>query len=234
MDLQQLREPFKAEDVEWRIGRDGTKKDGNIWAMALCYVTNRAIMDRLDDVCGPGMWKNHYEKAPDGGILCGISIKIEDEWVTKWDGAASTQIEAVKGGLSGAMKRAGVQWGIGRYLYNLESTFVKINAGGQNSGCHIAKDKKRTYYKWDTPQLPAWALPPIEDLTDNKPDLVYKLNVLLDEKDLTDNEKIQISKFYCEAIKEPVVEIADMNEGMLTDFIEKVDGVFQAFLDNIK
>lgn len=50
-----------------------------------------------------------------GGVECGISIKIDGEWITKWDAAENTQVEAVKGGRSGAMKRAAVQWGIGRY-----------------------------------------------------------------------------------------------------------------------
>ena len=31
------------------------------------------------------------------------------EWVTEWDGADNSQVEAVEGGLSGATKRAAVQ-----------------------------------------------------------------------------------------------------------------------------
>ena len=123
--------------------------------MALAYVTNRAIMNRLDEVCGPENWKNEFKAAPDGGILCGISIKIGDEWVTKWDGAENTDIEAVKGGLSGAMKRAAVQWGIGRYLYKLEESWINANENGAYRG----KTKDGTTFKWDAPSLPAWALP---------------------------------------------------------------------------
>ena len=78
----------------------------------LPYITNRAIMDRLDMVVGPENWKNAFQPSPESGILCGISIRINSEWITKWDGAAQTNYEAVKGGLSGAMKRAAVQWGI--------------------------------------------------------------------------------------------------------------------------
>ena len=114
MDLSKLKDCFESNDIEWRLQQCGKTKEGKIWGMALAYVTNRAIMNRLDEVCGPENWKNEFKAAPDGGILCGISIKIGDEWVTKWDGAENTDIEAVKGGLSGAMKRAAVQWGIGR------------------------------------------------------------------------------------------------------------------------
>ena len=87
--------------------------------------------------------------------MCGISIKIGDEWVCKWDGADETDIEKIKGGLSGAMKRAGVQWGIGRYLYNLDATWAVIGDKGQFS----AKTKDGTWFKWSPPALPLWALP---------------------------------------------------------------------------
>lgn len=154
MDLKQLREPFAAKDIEWRLQSCG-EKNGAIWAMCLAYVTARAIQDRLDEVCGPENWKNEYTKAPDSGILCGISIRCGEEWVTKWDGAENTDVEAVKGGLSGALKRAAVQWGIGRYLYNLEEGFATVSDRGEYRG--QTKDKKP--FKWSPPALPAWALP---------------------------------------------------------------------------
>lgn len=155
MDLSKLKDYFDPSDIEWRLQQCGKTKDGKIWGMALAYVTNRAIMNRLDDVCGPENWKNEFKAAPDGGILCGISIKVGDEWVTKWDGAENTDIEAVKGGLSGAMKRAAVQWGIGRYLYKLEESWINANENGAYRG----KTKDGTPFKWDAPALPSWALP---------------------------------------------------------------------------
>ncbi|MLS89826.1 recombinase, partial [Salmonella enterica subsp. enterica] len=118
MDLNKFDAPFNPEDIEWRIQRSGKMHDGKVWALVLAYVTNRAIMKRLDDVCGKAGWRNEYRDIPNnGGVECGISIKIGSEWVTKWDAAENTQVEAIKGGRSGAMKRAAVQWGIGRYLY---------------------------------------------------------------------------------------------------------------------
>ena len=155
MDLSKLKDCFEPNDIEWRLQQCGKTKEGKIWGMALAYVTNRAIMNRLDEVCGPENWKNEFKAAPDGGILCGISIKVGDEWVTKWDGAENTDIEAVKGGLSGAMKRAAVQWGIGRYLYKLEESWINANENGAYRG----KTKDGTTFKWDAPTLPAWALP---------------------------------------------------------------------------
>lgn len=156
-----LRDPFPETDIEWRIGRAGQSGE-LLWAMALAYVTNRAIMERLDEVFGIDGWKNEFIPAPLSGLLCGISARIEGEWITKYDGAHETDIEATKGGLSGAMKRAAVQWGIGRYLYNLEATFVNCfppNVKGNYRKDSFKKDGKPVWFKWEEPTLPEWALP---------------------------------------------------------------------------
>lgn len=155
INFEDLKKPFPAEDIEWRLQSCG-EKNGKIWGKALAYVTNRAIQNRLDEVVGAANWKNEFQKAPDGGILCGISIKVDGEWVTKWDGAENTQIEAVKGGLSGAMKRAAsTGWGIGRYLYNLDEGWAEVTDKGKFSG----KTKEGKWFNWNPPALPSWALP---------------------------------------------------------------------------
>ena len=154
VNLAALKEPFPADHIEWRLQSSG-EKNGKVWAICLAYVTNRAIMDRLDDVVGPGNWKNEFREGPGGGVLCGISIRIDGEWVCKWDGAENTDVEAVKGGLSGASKRAAVQWGIGRYLYDLEEGFAVVTENGKLRG----KTKNGTTFRWNPPALPAWALP---------------------------------------------------------------------------
>ena len=164
--LAKLREPFPAADIEWRVQQAGKKRDGGYYAMVLAYVTNRAIMERLDEICGPENWRNEFRKAPEGGILCGLSVRVGDEWITKWDGAANTDIEAVKGGLSGAMKRAGVQWGIGRYLYNLDEDWARIHDRGSqrfSGNVNVSGGKKeRATFKWDPPVLPDEFLPASE------------------------------------------------------------------------
>lgn len=165
--LAQLREPFPSRDIEWRVQQAGEKRVGSgFYAMVLAYVTNRAIQQRLDDVCGPGNWCNQFRKAPDGGVLCGISINVDGEWVTKWDGSDNSDFEAVKGGLSKAMKRAGVQWGIGRYLYDLEEGWANIHDNGANRFYGNVKTKeggkRKASFKWDPPALPDEFLPASE------------------------------------------------------------------------
>lgn len=168
MDLSKLREPFPAPDVEWRIGQYGVKA-GKVWARVLAYITNRAIQERLDTVCGPENWANEYRPGPAGGVLCGISIFTGERWVTKWDGAANTEVKDsgkldddtnIKGGLSASMKRAGAQWGIGRYLYLLDSNFATVGSSGMFWAEAVDKETgKKVQFYWTPPPLPAWALP---------------------------------------------------------------------------
>ena len=64
--------------------------------------------------------------------MCRIYFKNDDgEWVWREDGADNTEVEAVKGGLSNAMKRAGAALGIGRYLYDLPQQWVPLNDKGR-------------------------------------------------------------------------------------------------------
>lgn len=153
-DLDSLQSYFHPDEIEWRVQQAG-EKNGKVWAICLPYVTNRAIQARLDEVVGPANWKNEFRPGPDGGVICGLSVRVGEEWVTKWDGAENTDVEGVKGGLSGAMKRAAVQWGIGRYLYHLDETFATVHERGRLR----AKLKDGRAFRWDPPELPAWAVP---------------------------------------------------------------------------
>jgi hypothetical protein len=73
-------------------------------------------MNRLDDVFGTDGWQTQYQNMGDR-MICQLSCRIDGKWITKSDGAGDTDIEGDKGGISDALKRAAVQWGIGRYLY---------------------------------------------------------------------------------------------------------------------
>jgi hypothetical protein len=157
---EKLRAPFPADAIEWRVQQAGFK-DGEPWARVLAYIDNRSIQDRLDEVFGVMGWWNDYKAGPDGGVVCGISILWDTPTgpmaITKWDGAENTDIESVKGGLSDSMKRAAVQYGIGRYLYRLEAEFADCRTT-RAKGYKFAKAQGKTFF-WKPPALPAWALP---------------------------------------------------------------------------
>ena len=132
---RELAQPFAPDDLEWRL--QVTNKE-QMRGMAVPFVTSRAIQDRLDNVLGAQNWRNEFQVWQESGDaraqLCGLSIYLEErkEWVTKWDGAENTDIESVKGGLSDAMKRAAVQWGIGRILYWLSPVWVNVEPRGKS------------------------------------------------------------------------------------------------------
>jgi len=165
-----LSDPFEEGDVEWRVQQSGMSKNQKAWVMVIPYITSRAVQQRLDDVFGIFGWKNEFKATEDKkGYLCGISIKNGDVWITKWDGAEFTGIEALKGALSNATKRAAVQLGIGRYLYNLETEFAlcsPVNSRFEVSdkGTYIKiklkpNEKSFVEYEWFPPKMPDWAMP---------------------------------------------------------------------------
>ncbi len=137
-----LAKPFAPEDLEWRLQVTVEERK---CGMAVPYVTNRAIQNRLDEVCGPENWYNEYKPWHSNGKkdaqLCGIAIYFEGKgFITKWDGAEDSDIEPIKGGLSDSMKRAAYQWGIGRVLYSLDTVWVDIERRGKT---YVIKDSER-------------------------------------------------------------------------------------------
>lgn len=145
INFNDLKKPFPVSSLKWRIGnknREGTK------ANMLVYVDARMVQDRLDEVVGAGNWQfetrsmNSVNRQGNTFTIIGrLGIKINDEWIWKEDGAENSDIEAAKGGISDAFKRAAVQWGIGRYLYNASdySTWAEVKSNDFN----IYQDNKR-------------------------------------------------------------------------------------------
>lgn len=179
IDLSKLAEPFEESDVEWRVSR-AWLKNTKIYCTCLAYCTARAIQKRLDEVCGPENWRNeamtvHELRTGPIAIQVGISIRINGEWVTKWDVSDPTHIEPVKGGFSGAMKRAGAQWGIGRYLYQLDESFAETSEDGAGKGWTYGtlpeKQGGGSFY-WRAPKLPGWAMPKLPEHAVSEKDLV--------------------------------------------------------------
>ena len=165
MDLSKLSEPFSPDDIEWRVSRTGVGSNG-IWVKVLAYITARGVQSRLDEVCHPDGWRVEEPKiiTVNGKDAFAVGISICDEggdWITKWDVAEPTAIEPAKGGFSGAMKRAGAQWGIGRYLYRLEEAYADVTdkSPGRHSQWNWAKNKDGNQFWWKNPDLPSWAMP---------------------------------------------------------------------------
>lgn len=135
-----LSRPFPTAWINWRVGptNDRWRKEGEpLRGQPLCYVDARAVMDRLDAVCGFDGWQNTYTPGIGNSIVCNIGIRLRDkdydEWVWKSDGAGATDMEAEKGALSDAFKRAAVRWGVGRYLYDLKADWIVLEQRGKST-----------------------------------------------------------------------------------------------------
>lgn len=167
--FEALAEPFTDDELEWRILRKGEKND-KIWAQLAPYVDSRAIQNRLDKVVKPENWqtriqiiemppvysKDEAPKLDQRGMTIGIGIRIEGEWIWKWDGADfSRGMELTKSAISDGLKRAAVQWGIGRWLYTLDQEWANNIAPGRppkgTRGIHFQHGNK--WYWCPTPKL---------------------------------------------------------------------------------
>ncbi len=139
-----LAAPFEPKEVKFK-----PQMVKNNRALALAYVDARVIQDRLDEVLGVEGWQDEYQLLPDGSVMCKLRLKLGGEWVTKVDvGSPSEQPDGgdrLKAAFSDALKRAAVKFGVGRYLYRLQSQWVDFDP------------MKKQFAQ--TPQLPAFALP---------------------------------------------------------------------------
>ena len=127
---KQLEAPFPYEELGWRITNTNREKTGG---MAAPFVNERAIRKRLDQVLGRENWQNELKVTlgnAEASYICEISVYYPNrqEWIKKSNGAGSTQVEPVKGGISDAIKRAASMWGVGTYLYEFPGVWVDIDS----------------------------------------------------------------------------------------------------------
>lgn len=109
--FEHLQAPFQPWEVK-------TRTQGKV----IAYITARTVMNRLDNVLGPANWWAEYTPHEDS-VLCRLTIRLPDgSTLTKADaGAYAGMADAGdddKSGYSDAIKRAAVQFGVARYLYN--------------------------------------------------------------------------------------------------------------------
>lgn len=157
MNLQDLK---KHIPYRWKVQ---TGRAGQYGGWCVAYVDARDVENLLDEVAGPGNWKDHYEvlgktkrewdeadkrgtkshmvSEESSSVKASISIKIGDEWVSKEDVGTASDTEAEKGAFSDAFKRAAVKWGIGRFLYDLDMVWIDLDADGKP----IDKSKRRIH-----------------------------------------------------------------------------------------
>ena len=148
-----LTDEFLESELEWKPQNTGSGANG-VWAMVLCYVSARAIQNRLDAVFGVLGWRDTY-RFEKNGVICELSVYDNEkkEWITKENGSPETDIESFKGGISSAFKRvASSGFGIGRYLYDLDTTFAEVS-NVKVQGWNQAKTKEGIKFWWKPPSI---------------------------------------------------------------------------------
>ena len=110
IDLSKLSQPTPREWVKvLPAASNKSKKD-------LDYITARVCMYILDDAVGLENWSCEYKEIK-GLLMCGVSIRVDGEWITKWSNGTEANFEEDKSIVSNSFKCACVLWGIGRDLY---------------------------------------------------------------------------------------------------------------------
>jgi hypothetical protein len=160
-----LNEPFDSGEIKWRVTatslnqtKHGPQKRGQLVA----YADQRAYTDRLNDVFGEWGWTRSYDvqvaqnferRVPGDKTRTAVAAKVVvvskvtvhglgshtgvgEEWAD--DQNAATRAEAQ------AFKRACACFGLGRYLYDLDTIWVDLDQYNRPVR---------------TPNLPDWALP---------------------------------------------------------------------------
>ena len=140
--LFDLSKHFPTSEISWRTQRVfQSYKDKKWYALALAYLSVRQVQDRLSEVMGHNWQCKHTVYG--SKTVCSLGLKLDGEWIWRSDGAGDTNFEADKGALSDSLKRAGVAWGIGRYLYDLKNTYVPCEVTDQG------KFKKFSVDPWE-------------------------------------------------------------------------------------
>lgn len=116
---------------QWRVQSRSKDKSK---AICTAYIDARDVMKVLDEHCE---WEVQYKELA-GFLFAGIGIKIDGAVMWRWD--CGQRIEdnpqdqmyeqAGKSAASDAFKRAAVMWGVGRFLYDLETVTLPCDQYG--------------------------------------------------------------------------------------------------------
>jgi hypothetical protein len=122
----QLEQPFPLEDIEL-LPKGQVERDSKTLCMAMPYADVRVYQDRLNKLA-PGEWSTPPPLALVVGtkLVCYVTIVIYGVSHTDVGEAGPGENQGTEA-FAQAFKRAASQFGLGRYLYNLEKAWVPYN-----------------------------------------------------------------------------------------------------------
>ena len=114
--------PLRADEIEVRVQQ--IKETG---CSLLMYKDARCDMRLLDETFGTNGWQRTHEVI-NGNLFCTIEIwdKEKNQWIKKQDVGTESATEKQKGQASDSFKRAGVNVGIGRELYDVPFIWISL------------------------------------------------------------------------------------------------------------
>ena len=126
IDMRNLRK----DEIEVRVA----STQNNV-AQLLLYKTARTDAAILDETFGQFNWQCSYSEIK-GNLFCTISVRDPNtnEWISKSDCGAESNIEKEKGEASDAFKRAGTRWGAGVELYGTPKIKIPIEESDMYNG----------------------------------------------------------------------------------------------------
>ena len=126
IDMRNLRK----DEIEVRVA----STQNNV-AQLLLYKTARTDAAILDETFGQFNWQCSYSEIK-GNLFCTISVRDPNtnEWISKSDCGAESNIEKEKGEASDAFKRAGFKWGVGVELYSTPRIKIPIEESDMYNG----------------------------------------------------------------------------------------------------
>jgi hypothetical protein len=134
--LPQLSVPIA---YKWRV--QSYAKNGTPQATCVAYIDSRDVMDRLDKVCIYG-WERSHISIKDN-IYASVRIIMPDgSSISRMDCGTESSTEKEKGESSDSFKRAAVNWGVGRFLYDLEIKRLPANELKTNTNYPYVVDDK--------------------------------------------------------------------------------------------
>jgi hypothetical protein len=115
----------KPMPYQWRVQ---SFNKSNTKCTCVAYIDARQAMDTLDKYCVYGWTKKYLDIK--GSIYCSIGIVMPDgSIIERQDVGSEGNFEAEKSAASDAFKRAAVNFGVGRFLYDLD--IVDLDAGSK-------------------------------------------------------------------------------------------------------
>ena len=121
---------LRKDEIEVRVA----STQNNV-AQLLLYKTARTDAAILDETFGQFNWQCSYSEIK-GNLFCTISVRDPNtnEWISKSDCGAESNIEKEKGEASDAFKRAGFKFGVGVELYSTPRIKIPIEESDMYDG----------------------------------------------------------------------------------------------------